>query len=127
MNVFYFVSFNEPLELWLQAKKKEMVLLKISILSRVPMGQLLQMKFRPKTRNMIRSENVCFFHDKEKGVMFFPNLLKISIFSGQIQPFILALIHKRLKSHQRSREHEDCGMRIQHELKERATTELKDG
>ena len=74
MNVFYFVSFNEPLELWLHTqKRKEMVLLKI-IISRVPMGQLLQMKFRPKTRNMIRSENVCFFHDKEKGFNVFSKL-----------------------------------------------------
>ena len=31
-----------------------------------------------------------------------------------------------VKSHLRSREHEACGMRIQHESKERATTELKD-
>ena len=31
-----------------------------------------------------------------------------------------------LKSHQCSREHEACRMRIQHESKERATTELKD-
>ena len=38
MNVFYFVSFNKPLELWLHAKKKkkkntkEMVLLNIIII-----------------------------------------------------------------------------------------------
>ena len=28
-----------------------------------------------KKRNMIRSENVCFFHDKENGVMFFSKLV----------------------------------------------------
>ena len=36
--------------------------------SKQPMGQLLQMKFRPKTRSMIRSENLCFFHSgKQNG------------------------------------------------------------
>ena len=95
------------------------------------MGQLLQMRFRPKTRSMIRSENVCFFHsgkqnghgcrDEEKGVMFnqtcreFPSLADKSslLFSGtsnfRVDP---------LKSHQRLREHKACGMQMQHESKE---------
>ena len=41
-NVFCFVSFNEPLKLWL--------------VSGVPMGQLLQMKFRPKTRSTVDTQ-----------------------------------------------------------------------
>ena len=82
------------------------------------MGQLLQMRFRPKTRSMIRSENVCFFHsgkqnghgchDEEKGVMFnqtcreFPSLAdKSSLLISGTSNFRV----DPLKSHQRLREH----------------------
>ena len=47
-NVLHFVSFNERLlNFGFTQEKKGLVLLKISI-SGVPMGQLMQMKFRPK-------------------------------------------------------------------------------
>ena len=65
MNVFYFVSFNEPLELWLHAKKKktkEMVLLKISI-SRVPMGQ-------PAAADEIQTKNKKY--DTQQKCLFLP-------------------------------------------------------
>ena len=43
-NVFCFVSFNEPLKLWL--------------VSGVPLGQLLQIKFGPKTRSRYQRKHL---------------------------------------------------------------------
>ena len=46
-NVFCFVSFKEPLKLWL--------------VSGVPMGQLQQMKFRLKTRSTVDTQRKHLF------------------------------------------------------------------
>ena len=39
---------------------------KVSV-SIVLMGHVLQMKFRPKTRSMIRRKNICFLHSRKQN------------------------------------------------------------
>jgi len=67
-------------------------------------------------------------YDEEKGVMFCQTCRKYPSLADKSSPLFSGTSNFRVdlvKSHQRSREHEACGMRIQHESKERATTELK--
>jgi len=68
-------------------------------------------------------------YDEEKGVMFCQTCRKYPSLVDKSSPLFSGTSNFRidpLKSHQRSREHEACGMRIHHESKERTTTELKD-
>lgn len=64
-----------------------------------------------------------------QSVMFSQTCRKYSSLADKSSPLFISTTNFRvdpLKSHQRSREHKACGMQIQHESKERATTELKD-
>lgn len=115
-----------------------MVLPKISE-SSVRMGQLLQIKFSPKTRSMICSENIYFFHsgkkwlwvenDKEKCVMLCQTCSKYPSIIDKSSPLFCstAKFHVdplwRVISICRSK---NLFEPMQHKSKERATTELKD-
>ena len=66
-------------------------------------------------------------YDKEKCVMFCQTCRKYPSLADKSSPLFSGASNFHvdpLKSDQRFREHEACGMRIQHESKERATTEL---
>ena len=62
------------------------------------MGQLLQMKFRPKTTRMICSKNISLIHsgkkwpwvedDKEKGVMFCQTCCKNPSLADKLNPLL---------------------------------------
>ena len=67
-------------------------------------------------------------HDEVKGVMFCKTCRKYPSLADKSSPLFSGTSNFRvdpLKSHRRSREHETCELRLQHESKENATTELK--
>ena len=67
-------------------------------------------------------------HDEVKGVMFCKTCRKYPSLADKSSPLFSGTSNFRvdpLKSHRRSREHETCELRLQHESKENATMELK--